>query len=270
MAEPHPDPDHAPKLRRSEPYRRTPPAPKEHRWRMAWVGSVTAYDIRGNPLHTWRYAAENNADPNEIARRASADVAWLLQHHPDSVVHCIQDAAPELRALPQTLAATLPANTNVRQLVDFEHLMGYLEDVVNACEPEGNPYDWKGWYRTELLRDDGAIDRIWRKLREQGKRLPRSATAERKAIAAALSYIRHRKHMMRYASLYQERLPIGSGATENTGGLMQLRVKRRGQSWETPGLRGVLTLRGLVLSERWNAAWDVYAATHRKKVRRAA
>jgi hypothetical protein len=185
-------------------------------------------------------------------------------------VHCVQDGAPELRILPQTLRSMLPTNTNVRELVDFEHLAGYLDEVVDACEPAGDPADMKGWYRGELLRDDAAIDRIWRNLRRKAKTLPRDAAPQRKAVAAALSYIRKRKNKMRYASLYAAKLTIGSGATEGTCGLMQLRVKRRGQSWEPLGLRGILTIRGLVLSDRWDAAWNVYAAKHRAEVRRAA
>ena len=75
---------------------------------------------------------------------------------------------------------------------------------------------------------------------------------------------------MRYASLHAANLAIGSGATEGTCALMQMRVKRRGQSWKPPGLRGVLTIRGLVLSNRWDAAWNSYAAGHRAVVRCAA
>jgi len=270
MSEPHRDPANASVPRRDEPYQRTPPPPKEHHYRMAWVGTVTAYNEDGDPLHTRRYAAEANADPMVLARRVSADVAHLIHELPGLFVNCVQDGAPELLILPKMLHAALPANTNIHELVDFEHLMGYLDDVVDACEPEGDPRDCKSWYRHELLRDDAAIDRIWRKLRRLGKNLPQDATAERKAVAAALSYIRKRKDKMRYASLYAANLAIGSGATEGTCGLMQQRVKRRGQSWEPRGLRGILTIRGLVLSDRWDAAWQSYAATHRSEVRPAA
>lgn len=69
------------------------------------------------------------------------------------------------------------------------------------------------------------------------------------------------------AHLYAANLTIGSGVTEGTCGLMQMRVKRRGQSWEPPGLRGILTIRSLVLSDRWEAAWNAYAAPHRAEVR---
>lgn len=135
---------------------RTPPPPKEHPYRKAWVGSTSVYDAEGNELHTWRYAVEADADPNVLAERVAKDVAWIVKAHPGIPVHCVQDAAPELDRLPEALASVLPRNTTFVELVDFEHLMGYLEDVVDACEDEGDPHGWKGWYRNLLLRDDAA------------------------------------------------------------------------------------------------------------------
>lgn len=271
MSEPHSDPENAPKRHRTAPYERTPPEPREHNWRMAWAGTATAYNAAGEPLKTWRYAADAGAEPSKIARRVSAEVAHLIKARPEIPVHCVQDGAPELRVLPQLLRSVLPRSTNIREVVDFAHLVGYLDDVVDACEPAGDPHDMTSWYRSELLTDDRAIERIWRNLRRKAETLPRAApTAQRKAVAAALSYIRKRKNKMRYASLYAAKLTIGSGVTEGTCGLMQLRVKRRGQSWEPPGLRGILNVRALVLSERWDTAWKVYAAQHRSDVRRAA
>jgi hypothetical protein len=266
------DSANAPARERSEPYQRTPPPPCELHYRMAWNGSVTLYDIVGKPLHTFRYAAEAAADPKELARRISADVAWVQRQYPFADVHCIQDAAPELRVLPETLGRMLPPNVTMHRidLIDFEHLMGYLEDVVDACEPAGDPRGLKERYRRELLSDDGAIDRIYRRLRDLAKTLPKSARKKRTAVAAALSYIRKRKDRMRYATRYAQRLPIGSGDTENTVWLMQQRVKRAGQSWQPRGLRGILTLRSLVLSGRWDAAWTTYAATYHEQVRCAA
>ena len=197
----------------------------------------------------------------------AADVSRVLEAHPTIPVHCIQDAAPELRAMPEALARALPSSAMVRELVDFEHLaMYYLDAVVDACEPEGDPHHMKRWYRGELLRDDGAIDRIWRNLRERAKRLDRQDTKARDAVAAAVRYIRKRRNKMRYASLYGANLPIGSGATESTCWQMQRRVQRPGQSWEVPGLRGILAVRGLVLSERWSDAWKPYAASHQKVI----
>ena len=255
----------APPSTRTKPYERTPPPPMEHHYRKAWVGSTSVYDAHGKELRTWRIAVESTADQGKFADRVAANVAWILRAHPDVPVHCIQDAAPELRALPEALERALHLDANVVELVDFEHLMGYLDDVVDAYQP-GDPHDMKSWYRTELLNDDDAIDRIQRNLRDQATRLPGHNTAERNGVAAALSYIKNRKHKMRYASHYNASLPIGSGATESTCWQMQQRVKLPGQSWETNGLSGVLAIRGFVLSDRWDTAWPSYAAGHRMEV----
>jgi hypothetical protein len=267
---------------RRRPYVRTPPPPRTYHFRKAWVGTATVYDVNGKELHTWRYGEANEADPAAVARRVATDVARVLREHPAVAVHCIQDAAPELRALPEALKATFPSTLRARlvELVDFEHLMGYLDAVVEACEPAGDPRGLKAYFRKELLRDDRAIDRIWRMLRRKGAQLEGHDTPERKAVAAALSYIRHRRPKMRYASLHARNLPIGSGATEGTCWTMQRRVQRPGQSWgiragttdqedlpwQSPGLRGVLAVRGLVLSGRWPSAWQAYAAGRRKEV----
>ena len=113
---------------------------------------------------------------------------------------------------------------------------------------------------------EAALHLIGNRPRERSRKLEGRGTRERKAVAAAVSYIRRRKDKMRYAAHYAANLPIGSGATEGTCWAMQRRVQRPGQSWDVPGLRGTLALRALVLSERWNAAWKPYAAAHRKTV----
>lgn len=253
--------------RRTEAYERTPPPPRTYHYRKAWVGSTTLYDAEGTALETRHYSVEANADPNALADRVVADVNQVLQVHPTIPVHCIQDAAPELRALPEALSRALPTEVVVRNLIDFEHLVkDYLDVVVDRCEPEGDPNHRKDWYRNELLHDDSAIDRIWQDLEETAQRLEEGDPAAQSAVGAALSYIEKRKDKMRYASLYEANLPIGSGATEGTCWQMQRRVERPGQSWEAPGLRGILSIRSLVLSDRWSAAWKPYAASHRATV----
>ena len=270
-----------PRRERTEPYVRQVPAQQEAHWRKAWAGSMTLCDREGKELRTLMYGAEATADHNALANRVAADVLAVLRARPDVKVHCIQDAAPELRALPEALSRTLPAGVSFVDLVDIEHLCrDYLDRVVDTCQPEGDPHHMKEWYRRELLRDDRAIDRIWTNLRRLGKTLSAERVEARDAVAAALRYIRDRKNKMRYASHYAANLPIGSGATEGVCWQMQGRVKRPGQSWgsvvtperatRTPGLKGVMSTRGLVLSDRWDAAWSAHAAKHQSEARLAA
>lgn len=270
-----------PKRKRTEPYERQAPAPQEAHWRKAWAASMSLYDSDGKKLRTIMYGAEATTDQNALADRVAADVLAIVAARPGVKVHCVQDAAPELRAMPEALVRALPSGKSFVDLVDIEHLCrDYLDKVVDAYEPEGDPHHMKQWYRGELLRDDRAIERIWTNLRRLGERLPVEHAVARTAVAKALSYIKHRKHKMRYASHYAANLPIGSGATEGVCWQMQGRVKRPGQSWgavakpgeptRAPGLNGVMTTRGLVLSDRWDAAWLSHAAKFRKELPLAA
>ncbi len=164
---------------------------------------------------------------------------------------------------------TLPANTDVDELTDFEHLMGYLEDVVDTGAPPGDRELLKLGQRQALLEDDAAIDRILTDLIETRK--TSTATEARQALDAAISYISKREDKMRYASLHAQNLAIGSGDTENTCWQMQQRVTRAGQSWAPEvALAGILTLRSLVLSERWAAACKALIEENRWEVQSVA
>lgn len=264
-------------------YKRSPPPPAEYNWRMMWVGSATLYDSDGNVLRTLRYALEALADPMSLIRRVAADVKAITERHPGIPVVCVQDGAKEMVQLPAALRHALAgrdisglpdelrnmaANDGVYERTDFHHLLGYLDAVVAACEPSGDPHQMRQWYRDELKTADDAIDRIYRALHRRRMQIPTDATTEDALVLdKALSYIKKRRPKMRYATLRAHHLPIGSGATESTCALMQLRTKRPGMAWEVPGLRATIGVRTLALSDRWPAAWAAYRANARRQVR---
>ena len=65
---------------------------------------------------------------------------------------------------------------------------------------------------------------------------------------------------MRYATLRELGLPIGSGATESAARtLIGKRAKGSSRSWVEPRLRGVLTLRALRQSDRLSRFWSRFA-----------
>jgi hypothetical protein len=52
----------------------------------------------------------------------AADIDAIVRARPEVKVHCVQDAAPELRALPKALTRALPAGKPFVDLIDIEHL----------------------------------------------------------------------------------------------------------------------------------------------------
>jgi len=263
-------------------YRRSPPPPAEYNWRMMWVGSMTTYDAEGTVLQTRRYALEASGEPASLVGRVTADVKAMTKRHPGIPVVCVQDGAKDMLPLPAALHRELAGrdltglpddllgiavNDGVYERTDFHHLLSYLDAVVAACEPRGDPHRMREWYRDELRSADDAIDRIYRTLRRRrAKNSADATTADAIALDSALSYISKRRPMMRYATLRTHHLTLGSGATESTCALMQLRTKRPGMAWEVPGLRAAIAIRALVLSDRWPAAWAAFRAAARTEV----
>lgn len=245
--------------RREREYQRTPVDPYECNWRMAWAGNVTLYDTDGVARRTLRYGADAEADADELAARMVDEVVNLVENRRDIPVVTIQDGAAELEALPRSLRERLPEGVPRWQLVDFHHAIAYLDAIIVARD-DGDPYDMRRCYRNWLLDEDDGAQRVVRHLRRE-LASPGVESAVATALHAALTYFEKRRPLMKYKAARQHGMPIGSGATESTCALHQLRVKHPGSQWEVPGLRGVIAARGLQLSGRFDAAFRHHQAT---------
>ena len=84
------------------------------------------------------------------------------------------------------------------------------------------------------------------------------------------SVIKKRRKKMRYAPHWSANRVVGSGATESAAKVMGARTNLSGARWDVPGLRGMLTRRGLVTSERWSAAWAHYTASRVVEIKQVA
>jgi hypothetical protein len=267
MDETLPDgPERDAKLRAREgrTYQRRPPDPHISTWRMAQTASLTVYDREGQPRLTRRYGVPADGDAKQLAARVVDDVLHLVDQFPWASVVCIQDGAPELDVLRGRLREYLPEGVRREHVVDFHHAIAYLDAVVSQCEPDGDPHSMRSWYRSKLLQEDSGIDDILRQLVRRRANLPRGSAA-REAVVSAIRYCGKRRKLMRYAALRRDGLPIGSGATESGCALFQLRVKHPGSHWRD-GLAGVMTARGLSLSDRWDAGFQAFHRTLRADV----
>lgn len=153
----------------------------------------------------------------------------------------------------------LPEGVPRWQLVDYHHAVSYLDALISASD-DGDPCDMRRMYRTWLLDEEDGAQRVVEHLRRLAAK-PSLERAVASATEAALSYFEKRRPLMKYNNARELGLPIGSGATESTCALHQLRVKHPGSQWGVPGLRGVLAVRGLQLSGRFDAAFECYHGT---------
>jgi hypothetical protein len=91
--------------------------------------------------------------------------------------------------------------------------------------------------------------------------------SRRERLQAELTYFRNQRPHMHYATYIQQGLPIASGVIEAAcKTLVTQRLKRSGMAWAPAGGQAILTLRSLIQSERWPAAWQLFSAAYRKTV----
>ncbi len=261
-------PDKQPVVRHT-PYVRATPAPVEVNYRMAYVGTFSALDADGRSLVTRRYGIAGDVDTEEMVRSLRADVTRALEQRSKLPVVVVQDGAPEMWKLTRSALAGLEGLDTWHEAIDRHHLLERLADVLRCADltPAWRAQQLTKWNEA-LDADDDAIDVI-----EQYVLALRDGTSGpgRAKLTEHLTYLENNKDRMRYATLREARLPVGSGATEGAcKALVMVRAKACGQRWRDEGIDAVLVLRGLLLSDRLPAAVALLREEHSASIKRAA
>jgi hypothetical protein len=155
------------------------------------------------------------------------------------------------------------------EAIDRYHLSERLGDVATVTEPNPEMRELliEQWDQ-DLADDDAAIDCIEHYLDE---RLWWFDGKELETLQDTLTYIQNNGDRMRYVTIREAGLPIGSGITEGScKSLTGTRVKRSGQRWHDAGVSAVLTLRAIHQSERLPRFWTHLSRRYIAKVEKAA
>jgi hypothetical protein len=136
-------------------------------------------------------------------------------------------------------------------IVDLYHAREHLHDLAKLLEfmLGGGKDAWLAARLAEL--DDGNIEAICAAART----FPLAGQKARD-LATALGYFEHNAHRMCYARFRKLGLFAGSGAVEaGCKAIVAQRCKLSGMRWTLPGAYGILTLRCLDASGRWEQTW---------------
>lgn len=254
-------------VKRTKPYRRKPPEPYDVAWRMAYVGTVALVDEFGKAQQVRRYAVPAEDDAADVVSRMMDDVRELKRRDPTLTIGVVQDGAPEMWNLARAGLQRLREEqvlVHWREGIDRYHLMEHLGKALALT-------DRTDAERTAVLdqwarsfdESDATIDTV-----EAVLQLDRmSLTGKtREAMDEQLTYLENNKDRMRYVSLREAGLPVGSGVTESSAKtVIGLRAKRGGQQWRD-NLRGALTLRAIVQSDRFAAFWPHFSRRYAANV----
>jgi hypothetical protein len=191
---------------------------------------------------------------------------WLARCPTLRRVHLSDGAHQNWSLLAEIEQQLPPAAQPPIQIVDYYHACDHLQEGCDAIWGESSLASQAQFDRLKTLlkeRADGAEIVLatfrYYHLKLKGNRCLR--------VERELTYFSNQRERMHYASYLALHLPIASGVMEaSCKTLVTQRLKRSGMTWTTAGGQAILTLRSLIQSERWAAAWSLLQADFRKPV----
>lgn len=237
-------------------------------YREIGCGTVVLYNADGARVQTVRYGRMPENKKASLQQQLSAEVSSIVALRPDLVrVHLADGAKDNWRLLDEVeQALNLPPQTCVK-ILDFYHACDHLKKGCDAAWGESTPRAKAEFerLRTLLKEAEQGADQVIRALKYQRDR---ARGNKRKRLEAELTYFRNQRLHTNYAEYLRQGLPIASGVVEAAcKTLVTQRMKRSGMAWGMTGGQGILTLRSLIQSERWDAAWDLLRTDFCKPVR---
>ena len=229
-------------------------------YKEASCATLSFYDADGERLETIRFARMPEPGKKILKSQLSEAVATVLGQRSDLRLVKLADGAKDnWRFLSQILQ---PGEGEER--VDFFHACDHLIGALEAAYGKGSTKAKAQYkkYRTILLEEENGVEKVIRALAYLKKKHPR-----RKKLAKQLNYFRNNRHRMHYARALANKLPIGSGVTEAAcKTLVTQRLKCSGMRWKIKGGQGVLTVRGLIQSNRFDSGWQLLSSAYRQVV----
>ncbi len=222
-------------------------------WRHAAAATVSTYDNEGNRLDTIYIGRMPETGKKLIKRLLEKEVQNKMSKHKFKNIVCIADGARELwrffrNKYPDTI-----------HVVDFFHVCEHLSKLSGLLfKDSAQGKAWYKKYRTILKEDPKGASKLIRAARYR-----RSLLRNNDNIYAEIKYLQHNRTRMNYYELRKKKLPIGSGVVEAAcKNLIGARMKKSGMRWTIDGGQTVLTLRSLILSNRWDNFWAYFIQQH--------
>jgi hypothetical protein len=222
-------------------------------WRHATAATVTLYDSEGNRLNTVYIGRMPEKGKITAKRMLDKEVEAIVAKHSFKHIVCIADGARDLwlyfrKKYPKAI-----------HVLDFYHACEHLSKLSGLFFK--NTSEAKIWfkkYRSILKEDPSGAAKVLRAVRYR-----RSLVKESSEIEAEIKYLQHNKSRMNYFELREKKLPIGSGIVEAAcKNLIGARMKKSGMRWTIDGGQTVLSLRSLILSNRWEQFWLDFIRRH--------
>lgn len=229
-------------------------------YKEAGCATLSFYDAQRQRLDTIRIARMPESGKKTLKAQLSDMVSAALAQRSDLTLVKVADGAKDNWTY---LSEKLHPGEGV-EIIDFFHAADHLSDALEEAYGKGSGKAKAQFkkYKTILRDEVNGVEKVIRALDYLKNKHPR-----REKLATELGYFRNNRHRMQYATARANNLPIGSGVTEAACKTMVTqRLKCSGMHWKTTGGQGVLTVRGLIQSNRFERGWELLSGTYRQTV----
>jgi hypothetical protein len=222
-------------------------------WRQATAATVSTYDGQGDRLDTVYIGRMPEDEKTKAKRMLEEEVEARMAKQKFKHIVCIADGARDLwryfrRKYPDAI-----------HVVDFFHVCEHISKLSELFFGDSSEaQQWYKKYRAILKDDPKGAAKLLRAVRYR-----RSITKKIPEIDSEIKYLQYNRTRMSYFEFRQMWLPIGSGVVEAAcKNLIGARMKKSGMRWTIDGGQAVLTLRSLILSNRWEKFWLYFLGQH--------
>jgi hypothetical protein len=231
-------------------------------------GTVTLYDQEAKRLQTIRYGRMPEPKKATLQQQLETEARSTLALCPTiQRVHLADGAHHNWFLLNEIEQQLPPAAQPTIEIVDYYHACDHLKEGCDAAWGESSVASKAQFERLKTLlkeAEDGA-ERVIHTLRYQRNK---TKGYQYTRLDRELTYFCNQRHRMHYADYLSKHLPIASGVMEaSCKTLVTQRFKRSGMAWTIAGGQSILTLRSLIQSDRWVAAWQLLQADFRMEVK---
>ncbi len=230
-------------------------------------GTVNLYDQEAERLQTVRYARMPERKKVTLEQQLETEIVSILALSPNLRRVHLADGAKDNWRLMNDIESRLPAPSQVPiEIVDYYHACDHLKNGCDAAWGESTQESKDGfnYLKTCLKENDDGAEHIIGVLRLQ---CFWASGNKHKRLKAELTYFCNQQSRMHYSEYIRLNLPIASGVMEaSCKTMVTQRLKRSGMAWTNDGGQAILTLRGLIQSNRWHFGWALLSADFRKIV----
>jgi len=218
-------------------------------WRVAMVGSISLYDVKGERLHTTYIAQAPEYGKETFYRDLSKEIAAIKKTYPGKTCTGVADGAADNWKFLNPLVDM--------EVLDFFHATEYLAKVSKAAfKSKSEGQEWLN-QTCHILKHEAAGAEML--LDGMKNLIKRKINNEKKAeINTAITYFTNHLEQMNYHSYLEKNLPTGSGVIEAACKvIIKQRMCNSGMRWTDQGAKNILVLRCFNETDgKWEQFWN--------------